>query len=279
MFAMASLEGGPRNEDTHSEATKARVEVLCQHSRGSTGRVWSMPYALERGSSMDPSDPMLQVNIREGTCIKATISFLGTHAPAPLRAWADGMRGALDERYEALIQTALEYPHAPRSHDVRYDAHPVAAPHEVALPHLTEEHWAYQRHFNPGRQRNFFDDYDEVSKAEVRQDIGSIRRYLREYDSLARSYTGAQLFEATDTPKFTDPYYTCIDLCVFDCKVPSHFLALIHYGIGLQFLWRMGTTRDARRHGEETILPVFDALARLYVEDFAPERAPPPTAA
>ena len=259
-----------------SQSRKARIEVVCQHSRGATERVWSMPYALERSASMDLTDPMLQANIREATCIQNTISFLGAHAPSVLRAWIDGMQGKLDEPYEPLIRTALEYNHAVQPHEVRFDASPPPAPHEVTLPNLNEDHWAYQRHFNPGRQRNSFDDYDEVSRDEVRQDIGSIRRYLQEYDRLAKRYTGEQLYEATDTPKFTDPYYTCIDVCVFDCKLPSHFLALIHYGIGLQFLWRTGTTSAHRRLGEDTIMPLFDALTSLYVEDFSAQSSPLP---
>lgn len=253
---------------------KARIEVLCQHSRGATDRVWSMPYSIERSASMDPADPMLQTNIREAACIQNTISFLGTHAPAALHTWIEGMRDKLDEPYEPLIRAALEYKHAPEPHEVRYDIQPSPAPHEVTLPLLAEGHWAYQRHFNPGRQRNSFDDYEEVSRDEVRQDIGSIRRYLHEYDRLAKGYTGEQLYEATDTPKFTDPYYTCIDVCVFDCKLPSHFLALIHYGIGLQFLWRTGVTSVHRRFGEDTIMPLFDALTSLYVRDFS--RSPSP---
>lgn len=272
---MGTLEGVPHTGVTQSSsfpARKARVEVLCQYSRGATDRVWAMPYALHRSASMDPADPMLQIHIREGSCIQETIAFLGTHAPAPLQTWIDGMRGKLDESYEPLIRAALEYKRAPQPHEVRYGAERVAAPHEVIVPHLTEQHWAYQRHFNAGRQINSFDDYNEVSREEVRQDIGSIRRYLQEYARLATSYSGAQLFDATDTPKFTDPYYTCIDLCVFDCKLPSHFLALIHYGIGLQFLWRTGTTIVNRRHGEDTVVPLFDALTTLYVEDFSPRK-------
>jgi hypothetical protein len=221
---------------------------------------------------MDPGDPMLQVNAREVTCIQNTVTFLGAHAPTQLRTWLDGMAERLGEPYEPLIRAALEYKHAPQHHEVRYDPHAPEAPHEVTLPNLSEEHWAYQRHFNPGRQRNSFDDYNEVSSDEVRQDLGSIRRYLHEYDRLSKCYSGEQLFEATDTPKFTDPYYTCIDVCVFDRKLPSHFLALIHYGIGLQFLWRTGTTTAHRRHGEDTIMPLFDALTKLYREDFLPPK-------
>ena len=272
MCLMGTLEGVPHTGMTQSSslpARKARVDVLCQYSRGATGRVWAMPYALHRSASMDPADPMLQVHIREGACIQETIAFLGAHAQAPLQAWIDGMQGKLHESYEPLIRAALEYKRAPQTHEVRYDAQPVAAPHEVIIPQLTEQHWAYQRHFNPGRQRNSFDEYNAASRDEVRQDIGSIRRYLQEYARLATTYSGAQLFDATDTPKFTDPYYTCIDLCVFDCKLPSHFLALIHYGIGLQFLWRTGSTRVDRRYGEDTIMPLFEALTTLYVEDFS----------
>ena len=227
-----------------------------------------MPYRIHRSASMEASDPMLQVSARTEDCIGTTIAFLAHHAPKDLRVWIDGVEGRLDTPYEKIIRAALEYQGTQNIVATTIDKEPPPAPSEVPIPTLDKHHWAHQRHFNPGRQRNHFDDYNEVSTDEVRQDIGTIRRYLQEYDRLAKHYSGVSLTDATDCPKFSDPYHTCIDVCVFDIKLPSHFLALIHYGIGLQFLWQTARNTPDRRLAEHTLAPLFERLTEFYVEDF-----------
>jgi hypothetical protein len=66
-----------------------------------------------------------------------------------------------------------------------------------------------------------------------------------------------------------------MELCVGELQIPSHFLSLIHYGIGLHFMHEQSLPWDRKlwrnyshKQLHETLKESFRELARLYREDF-----------
>jgi hypothetical protein len=150
------------------------------------------------------------------------------------------------------------------------------APCTIRVPEISKSHWAYQRHYNAGNYITAGSGEPQaLAEAEARSDIRSILTYIERYKDLANEVTGKNLWKATHEPGFRDPYFTCMELCVGEAQVPSHMLALIHYGIGIQMMYELSLPwHPAKRMDEtrkqviETCKDSFRALARLYREDF-----------
>lgn len=145
---------------------------------------------------------------------------------------------------------------------------------EMHVPKIKQGHWLYDRHRNAGNgvtRRATAEDCD----LEAQQDVDSVLYYLKAYDSLAAERIGRRLFEATVGSQFRDPYTSCMELCLFELKLPSHFLALIHHGMGIHFSVGDAFKRwDGRRVENSDVdaflstKKVFRQLMKLWNEDF-----------
>jgi hypothetical protein len=150
------------------------------------------------------------------------------------------------------------------------------------VPDISPDHWYYKRHFTVGSYRAPVALPDSEKVGEVAQDIASLRFYLGRYDSLARETTGQNLFEATTWALFRAPYFSCMEMCIRDLALPSHFLALIHHGIGAHLAigqpylsWNHRATSAAEQLCLQKTLEVFNCLTKLYREDFGKDRSSP----
>lgn len=233
-----------------------------------------MPYSIKRCASMDPSSPLLQIFPEPTPTVKGTLRFLAMHARDELINWSKAVGEKIDRAYREMINAAIEYSPAVHPHEPHAPPPTAHGPTSVDVPQIDEHHWAYRNHYELGHFKHASDDVAKDCAYEAQSDVGSILSYLRRYDQLAQDYTGERLACATETPLYTQPYQTCMALCVFTARLPSHFLALIHYGIGVQFI-------DMRRTDRVALVPpsqrpsdpssrLFERLTQLYVEDFSP---------
>jgi hypothetical protein len=148
-------------------------------------------------------------------------------------------------------------------------------PTKVDVPEIHPDHWYYKRHFTVGSYRAPVALPDSEKEGEVAQDIASLLYYLESYDALARETNGQKLFEATTWALFKAPYFSCMEMCIRDLALPSHFLALIHYGIGAHIAigqpylsWNHRTTSPEEQACLQTTQEVFNLVANLYRADF-----------
>ena len=253
-----------------------RIELAPQHTRGRTGRIWSMPYPILACRDMNPSSPLLQINPEISGTIQNTCNFLKANTPEFLSRFTGVLWSSLSSSNQTLLTTILEYgeTQTPPLGRVAIAQSPLLQVIEV--PSIGESHWAYLSHYELGHYVSVFDNYQEECSQEARSDVGSILGYLGAYKDLAHSYTGPNLEAATTSALYRDPYYTCMALCVCEMKVPSHFLALIHHGIGLQFMlmtrtpaWYLGAKAANPTVENQVIAEAFQALTSLYLEDFS----------
>lgn len=135
------------------------------------------------------------------------------------------------------------------------------APRDIELPTLDEKHWAWAAHYELGHGKSVSDNFARDCGWEANDDLGHIRYYLHLYKALAQDYSGSRLEAATWAPQFRGSYYTCMDICLKDLQLPSHFIALIHYGIAVQMVHIASSAPSA--------LVVLDRLVDMYREDFA----------
>lgn len=233
-----------------------------------------MPFSIKRCASMDPSSPLLQIFPEPTITVESTLKFLATYAFDDLRDWSNAVGEKIQRAYREMIDAAIEYSSSCKPCEPPAIPATTHAPTHVAVPQIDEHHWAYRNHYELGHFKHASDDVAKDCAYEAQSDVGSILSYLRRYDDLAHDYTGKKLAHATETPLYTQPYQTCMTLCVFTARLPSHFLALIHYGIGVQFI-------DMRRTDRVALIPpsqrlsdpssrLFERLTQLYVEDFSP---------
>jgi hypothetical protein len=162
-----------------------------------------------------------------------------------------------------------------------------SAPRCIEVPVINKDHWAYKAHFNVGHGISIVkSEEDRIGQStfEAVTDTGAILDYIRAYAELAQNYSGDNLYRAVDCAAFRDPYYSCMEVCLLELKLPGHFIALIHYGIGVYKLTGItpsllkstesdGTPKTQDRLRRDTMLhgigmEAFGLLTRFYLEDF-----------
>ena len=153
--------------------------------------------------------------------------------------------------------------------------HPLVPPRAIELPSIDEHHWYYRRHFNIGNYVVDARDPKAASTIEAQQDVASLRHYLSRYDVLAKDTSGRHLFDATTWAAFRDTYFSCMEMCIKDLKLPSHFLALVHYGIGAHLAigqqfstWQYSPTSPQQTSLLQATHRVFSDIAEMYKQDF-----------
>ena len=257
-------------------------------SVGRTGREWHLPFdATFNQANISARSSAIEITKHpdEVRLIRATCEFLRAHAPAEY--------SVLHARLGHYRPPHPSYPEAhrearehvkPFSHDdvqPRHDKHrdkefPDRAPFTVLIPDIDSEHWAYKRHHTVGNyQTEKSGERQELADMEVKQDVAAMTYYLKKYQALAESVDGKKLWRATFEPGFRDPYFTCMELCVGEAQIPSHFLSLIHHGIALHLMYELSLPW-AKKDIPKSVSPefvdafksTFKALARLYREDF-----------
>ena len=257
-------------------------------SVGRTGREWHLPFEAqfnqahlsERSSAIEISK-----NPDETKLIRATCEFLRDHAPAeylvlhkllsqfrPIHpVYREAHREARDK-----VQPASPHVATSQSDKLEDKNLPVRAPFTMLIPDIDAEHWAYKRHYNVGNyQTTKSGDRQTLSQQEATQDVGAMTYYLKKYNALAESVDGRKLWKATFEPGFRDPYYTCMELCVGEAQIPSHFLSLIHHGIALHMMYELSLPWKEKNIPKgvspefiDALRNAFEALARFYREDF-----------
>jgi hypothetical protein len=227
----------------------------------------------------------------ESTVVRQTCQFLRQHAPElykemyshlqhlrpvdPNTPWSED--GIIKRRLarigiEPLRRGERDATSAPR--DIKDEGR--KAPFTFRMPEIDEGHWAISVHHNPGNYMTTKSgDRKQLCDEELQSDMEAIRNYLSDYRKLAKEVTGRNVWKATYDPSFRDPYYTCMEICIGEAHTPSHFLALVHYGIGLHFMYEQ-TFEWEKRDNPKSVSPNlidalkegFRTLARLYREDF-----------
>ncbi len=243
---------------------------------GATGRVWKLPFSLEKGEGRDCvrfSGP------NEYDTALATCQFLRTHLPKLFDEWRDQFNAARlkDNPYQGT-------PFATRA---LREAQPISelisplqfegaeAPSFVPLPEIGPDHWFRRRHKTVGNFIAQSKDPEGDSQREFEQDYSCLKFYLSKYDTLARTYSGEALFEATTWAAFRDPYFSCMQLCLLDLKLPPAFMALVNHGIGAQLAvgqrfsgWFPYYLSDEDQALLDATRAIFSGLTRMFVEDF-----------
>jgi hypothetical protein len=274
----------PPAEEQATESPKSLVERI---SVGATSREWRLPFDA-RISPGSKSPTFIGPN--ESEVARNACEFLGTNAPQIFTPWKASYFAAYPER-EAAATSARHFnlPVASRAlieiepkHELDKDTpsiisrrHPLAPPRAIELPDITDQHWYYKRHFNIGNYVMGARDPHAASVIEAQQDVASLRHYLSRYDELAKNTTGQNLFEATTWAAFRAPYFSCMEMCIKDLQLPSHFLALIHYGIGAHLAigqrfptWNASNLPPQEDSFLKKTHAVFSAIAAMYREDF-----------
>jgi hypothetical protein len=285
----------PTNDPTNSREAANRlsltqgVVITDQISRGSTGRLWHLPFdgTVERESNKSPNASTISISVPiEGVVVRRTCEFLREHSPQLYRNLWSRFKAdyPIDPNFPQTTRVVREVIHPNQSFFQEPTPSPTArdgnalrkAPFSIDIPSIGADHWAYQRHLNPGhfitpRSGNL----EELSRQEAASDVGSILSYISRYSDLAKDIKGKNLWSATHDPDFRAPYFTCMELCVGELQIPSHFLSLIHYGIGLHFMHEQSLPWDRKlwrnyshKQLHETLKESFRELARLYREDF-----------
>lgn len=259
-------------------------------SIGRSGREWHLPIEAKlnrQNASTRCSAAQVTTYYGADTIVRLTCEFLGKHAPETYTK--------LYAELQNLFPTHSEFPEACRA--ARDGIRPFKQPdhfdqtlqtHEqrssykasfsIVVPEIGPDHWAYKRHATVG---NYCTDKSgprgELVSAEVQQDVASIKHYLTCYKALAEEVRGKTLWKATRHAAQRDPYFTCMEICIGELQTPSHFLSLVHYGMGLHMMYESSMAwkrRDfPKRVPQELISALkesFKTLAKLYREDFCP---------
>jgi len=263
------------------------VTAVERSTRGLSGRIWTLAVDVEVSGPWDPRNRAQVTTWRgmsEHAVAKHACEFLRQHEPDLYAKWhsdvehvarrARALKASLLETGEdAMLKTR------PEDSSVAFLSMPAppGRPQEdvsIELPKIKPGHWLYERHRNAGNgvtRRATAEDCD----MEARQDVDSILHYLKAYESLAGERIGRRLFEASAGAQFRDPYSSCMELCLFELKLPAHFMALVHYGMGVHF-----SVGDAFKHWDgrrvdnrdaEAFLStkrIFRQLMKLWNEDF-----------
>jgi hypothetical protein len=231
----------------------------------------------------------IQMHVCDIEVMIAAAEFLQRYQPELLARLAKNSSNEPDDRASIItkhaIRTASERTEEERLVAVALQ---VRAPRSITVPTITTEHWAYKAHYDPGHGVSALASEahsNGYSRYEAETDTGAALDYIRAYAELAQNYTGPNLHDAVLCAAFRDPYYTCMEICLLELKLPSHFIALIHYGIGIYKLTgsRISSPRDKASDGElETsnidtrehqlhadIQNAFECLTQMYLEDFA----------
>ena len=260
-----------------------KVKTLVDRATlGASGRLWTLPFdAVTYGDlrSVTFSGPV------ERDCAIVTCDFLKSADPKLFEEW----RTAFIKHSQTRSLHTSGSPHTGclvdpsmrrterllLSTPTHVCANPPPPPDKVDVPNISPEHWYYKRHFTVGSYRAPVHTPDSEKIDEVAQDIASLHFYLKRYDLLAHEMTGQRLFEATTWAVFKSPYYSCMEMCIRDLGLPSHFLALIHHGIGAHIAigqpylsWDHKAKTVEESHFLHKTHETFDLLAKLYREDF-----------
>jgi hypothetical protein len=263
-------------------------------SVGRSGREWHLHLQARR--TIPNRDCPSGIEIKrffsdESTVVRQTCQFLRQHAPElykeihshlqhlrpvdPNTPWSED--GITKRRLARLrIEPLLEEERGATKMLKEPQDEGRKAPFTCRMPEIGEGHWAIPVHHNPGNYMTTKSgDRKEMSDEELQSDMEAIKNYLREYKKLAKEVSGRNVWRATYDPSFRDPYYTCMEICIGEARIPSHFLALVHYGIGLHFMYEQ-TLEWEKRENPKSVSPnlidalkeSFRTLARLYREDF-----------
>lgn len=258
---------GPRNENTQHTPDpgllglalpSAPVTSVPQHTLGATGRIWSMPSSYGIPESPTHCSQFFPTN---DSCIKGLLRFLDAYAPELASSWSSSLHPVEDNHAKLVMSYNLSrIEHESPLHIVP-ERPSQPAPRDIKLPTLDRSHWAWGAHYELGHGKSTPDNLVQDCSWEAKDDLGHIGFYLKRYKELAREYCGSRLEAATWAPQFRGPYFTCMDICVMDLRLPSHFIALVHYGIAVQMIHIASSVESAR--------PVLNRLTEMYCEDFA----------
>jgi hypothetical protein len=259
-------------------------------SRGATGRHWHLPFTgtLQRCNPERGEGPISITIPDEAMVIRRTCEFLRDNAGDLYRQlwrlmrleypangqWPDVRRLARDVVHPDTKGT-LTYKDTQAHNPAAHSQRPGPIPSRLSIGTIDKDHWVYRRHHEPGHYISARSgDPSELARREAEHDINTIVDYIERYEKLSKEVKGKTLWRATHEPGFRDPYLTCMELCL-EMQVPSHFLAFIHYGIGIQLMhetslpWERKFWHSANHKAlHDTIKDSFRALARLYREDF-----------
>ena len=288
MGAKPSKENGRLAPNGDTARIPDKTVLTDSISKGRTGREWHLPFeaALDR-KAISPSSSAVQiVGYRtEDTVVRLTCEFLRKHTPETYKK--------LYEQLQSHLPTHPDFPEARRaardavkpsqqSGDIektsRVDKELFSkkASFTITVPELGSDHWAYKRHTNIG---NYCTEKSgarqDLMTREGAQDIESIKHYLTCYQALAHEVRGRTLWEATRHAALRDPYLTCMEICVGELQIPSHFLSFVHYGMGLHMMYELSMPwkenafpKQVPRELISALRESFKSLAQLYREDF-----------
>lgn|GEM_PF-4687465 len=255
---------------------------------GSSERVWKVPFSMRTKENFDPSDDVIDMSVHDIDVMLANGEFLQRYQPKLLQDMIPLLPQRSDDRPLRIAQYCAETAEM-RSEEERGAARrsEQSAPRCIEVPVINQDHWAYKAHFNVGHGISIVNSEEErigQSTYEAVTDTGAILDYIRAYAELAQNYSGDNLYRAVDCAAFRDPYYSCMEVCLLELKLPGHFIALIHYGIGVYKLTGItpsllksaesdGTPKAPERLGRDTALhgiamEAFNLLTRFYLEDF-----------
>lgn len=280
-----------RTEESGSLESPKAVVVTEAVSVGSSGRLWRLPFTgtLARHGTKPNEGPISITVPLEAVVIRQTCEFLRENAP---ELYSKLWRLARSEypvttKFPETCRLAREVVHPQQRGSMIFDAtegacsgntdrRPDPIPSPLPLPKIDEKHWVYRRHHEPGHYITARSgERAALARSEVESDVKSIKHYISKYEELALEVKGKTLWRATHEPGFRDPYISCMELCL-EMRVPSHFLALVHYGIGLQlihelsFPWERKIWRsETHRAFHNTLKDCFRKLAALYRDDFS----------
>jgi hypothetical protein len=257
-------------------------------STGRTGREWHLPFeaVLDRKAASARSSAVQIAAYRgEDSIARLTCEFLRKHAPDTYKT--------LYEQLQSHLPTHPEFPETRRAardgvppserrnnsdkpSGVDNKKFSKQARFEITVPELGPDHWAYKRHANIG---NYCTEKSgarhDLIALEGAQDIESIKHYLTCYQALAQEVHGQTLWKATRHAAVRDPYLTCMEICVGELQIPSHFLSLVHYGMGLHMMYELSMPweesafpKRVPRKLISALRESFESLAQLYREDF-----------
>jgi hypothetical protein len=264
------------------------IQTVDRSTRGLSGRVWTLAIGVEVSGRWDGSNKNLATTWRgmsEYSVAKHACEFLRHNEPDLYASWhhtaQDVVRRTRAQKVraektgeDALLETD---PGDTAAAALKMPAVAGERPEEIVvrIPRIGRGHWLYDRHREAGHGVTRPATPQECDY-EAEQDVRAIMYYLKAYESLAGERIGRRLFEASVGAQFRDPYTSCMELCLFDLKLPPHFMALVHYGIGAHF-----AVGDAFKHWDgrkvkaeecDAVLStkrVFRQLMKLWNEDFA----------
>ncbi len=234
-------------------------------------------------------DDCIQMDVCDIEVMNAAAEFLQRYNPDLLARLAQNLPNEIDDRPSIIAKHAMRTA-AERTDEERSAAVPPEerAPRTIEVPTITTQHWAYKAHYDPGHGVSNLDSDAKIegySRFEAETDTGAALDYIKAYAKLARDYTGPNLRSAVLCAAFRDPYYTCMEICLLQLKLPAHFIALIHYGIGIYKLTgscilspcdepsdsetKPPDVRARERALHEDMKSAFECLTRMYVDDFA----------